>query len=172
MNSSNQPIHRLLFLQVSSPTKVSKLVFLILCLNALSLKININQITQIKLTDEEPQMAGGRPVVFKPALSWTRDKQGQRKLVVCPAFKSHAQTTPPRCAVKEKTMLLRKDQLRQTAWWLNTHFSLAISLLSLSLEVNSQYRMFLSYRPVWFIKYRLMHIHNFPFYSSPSVVFK
>ena len=71
-------------------------------------------------------------------------------------------------------MLLRKDQLRQTTWWLNTHFSLAMSLLSLTLtlEMNSQSRIFRSYRPVWFTKDRLMNIHNFPFYSSPSVVFK
>ena len=34
MNCSDQPIHRGQFLQSSSPTKVSKLVFLILFLNA------------------------------------------------------------------------------------------------------------------------------------------
>ena len=47
-----------------------------------------------------------------------------------------------------------------------------LSFLSLTLEMNSQSRMFRSYCVVWFTKDRLMNIHNFPLYSSPSVVFK
>ena len=63
----------------------------------LSLKINGNQITQIKPTDKESQLAGGRPFVYGHALSSTRDKQGQTKQVVTPTFESHAETTQPRC---------------------------------------------------------------------------
>ena len=44
------------------------------------------QITQIKPTDKESQAAGGRPLVCGHALSSSRDKQGQTKLVVSPAF--------------------------------------------------------------------------------------
>ena len=48
------------------------------------------------------------PVVYGHALSSTRDKQGQTKLVVSPGFKALVQATQPRCPVKEKTMLQRK----------------------------------------------------------------
>ena len=61
----------------------------------LSLKINGNQITEIKPTDKESQLAGGRPFVYGHTLSSTRDKQGQTKLVVTLTFKSHAETTQP-----------------------------------------------------------------------------
>ena len=61
------------------------------------------QTTQIKQTDKESQAAGGRPFVCGHALSSIRDKQGQNKLVVSPAFQSHAQTTQPGCPIKEKT---------------------------------------------------------------------
>jgi len=61
-----------------------------------TLKINGNQITQIKPTDKESQLAGGRPFVYGHALSSTRDKQGQTKQVVTPTLESHAETTQPR----------------------------------------------------------------------------
>ena len=103
-------------------------------------------------------------------LSWTRDKQGQTKLVVSPAFKSLAQTTQPCSLGKEKTILLRKELLRQSTWWLNTHFRIAMSVLSLTLEMNvslhPQSRMFKFYHPVWFTKHRLMNIHKFPLHPS------
>jgi len=67
------------------------------------LKINGNQTTPVKPTGEELQLAGDRPFVYGHALNSIRDKQGQNKLVVSPAFKPHAQTTQPRCPVKEKT---------------------------------------------------------------------
>ena len=61
------------------------------------------QITQIKPRDKESQPAGGRPFVCGHALSSIRDKQGQTKLVVSPAFQSHAQTIQQGCPIKEKT---------------------------------------------------------------------
>ena len=39
----------------------------------------VTKITQIKPTDKESQLAGGRPFVYGHALSSTRDKQGQTK---------------------------------------------------------------------------------------------
>jgi len=98
-------------------------------------------------------------------------------LLVLPAFQSHAQTTQPRCPVKEKTLLLWKHPSRQNAWWLNTHFSLAKFILSFTLKMNvslnSQSRMFRFYRPVNFTKYRFMNIHTtFHFFPSTSVVLK